>query len=112
MENVRRKHNYLPMIMEILKLLAKRGQLVQLCEEVVTYIAYNRQLDIHIINYCEVFTKILLRGCPRLSILSINVIIGTQEARVSFLLFTRSHIKHSKYFRHINFVVVGKENER
>lgn len=33
-ENIRRRHNYLPLIMEILKLLAKRGQLVPLCEEV------------------------------------------------------------------------------
>ena len=32
-ENIRRRHNYLPLIMEILKLLAKRGQLVPLCEE-------------------------------------------------------------------------------
>ena len=33
-ENVRRKHNYLPLIVEVLKVLAKRGELVQLCEQV------------------------------------------------------------------------------
>ena len=34
MENVRRKHNYLPLIMELLKILAKRGELVPLVEKV------------------------------------------------------------------------------
>lgn len=34
MENIRRRHNYLPLIMGMLKILAKRGQLVPLCEEV------------------------------------------------------------------------------
>jgi len=32
-ENIRRKHNYLPLIVEILKLLAKEGKLVPLYEE-------------------------------------------------------------------------------
>lgn len=34
LENIRRRHNYLPLIMGVLKILAKRGQLVPLCEEV------------------------------------------------------------------------------
>lgn len=34
-ENIRRKHNYLPLIVEVLKVLAKRGELVQLCEQVI-----------------------------------------------------------------------------
>lgn len=34
LENVRRKHNYLPLIMEVLKILAKRGELVGLMEKV------------------------------------------------------------------------------
>lgn len=32
-ENVRRKHNYLPLIVEILKILAKDGQLLPLYEK-------------------------------------------------------------------------------
>ena len=34
LENIRRKHNYLPLIMEVLKILAKRGELVTLYEQV------------------------------------------------------------------------------
>ena len=33
LENIRRKHNYLPLIMEVLKILAKRGELVGLVEK-------------------------------------------------------------------------------
>ena len=33
-ENIRRKHNYLPLIMELLKVLAKQGNLVPLVEKV------------------------------------------------------------------------------
>lgn len=33
-ENIRRKHNYLPLIMELLKVLAKQGKLVPLVEKV------------------------------------------------------------------------------
>lgn len=32
-ENIRRKHNYLPLIMELLKVLAKQGKLVPLVEK-------------------------------------------------------------------------------
>lgn len=32
-ENIRRRHNYLPLIMEVLKILATRGELVRLCQE-------------------------------------------------------------------------------
>lgn len=32
-ENIRRKHNYLPLIMELLKVLAKQGNLVPLVEK-------------------------------------------------------------------------------
>ena len=32
-ENVRRKHNYLPLIMELLKVLAKEGKLVSLYQK-------------------------------------------------------------------------------
>lgn len=32
-ENIRRKHNYLPLIMELLKILAKEGKLVPLYQE-------------------------------------------------------------------------------
>ena len=38
-ENIRRKHNYLPLIMEVLKILAKRGELVNLVEKVREAIA-------------------------------------------------------------------------
>ena len=34
MENIRRKHNYLPIIMEILKTLAAEGKLTDLVEKV------------------------------------------------------------------------------
>ncbi len=34
LENIRRKHNYLPLIMEVLKILAKKGELVKLVEQV------------------------------------------------------------------------------
>lgn len=34
LENIRRKHNYLPLIMEVLKILAKRGELVGLVDKV------------------------------------------------------------------------------
>ncbi len=33
MENIRRKHNYLPLIMEILKTLAQEGKLTDLVEK-------------------------------------------------------------------------------
>jgi ubiquitin carboxyl-terminal hydrolase L5 len=33
LENIRRKHNYLPLIIEILKILAKEGQLLSLYEK-------------------------------------------------------------------------------
>ncbi len=33
-ENIRRKHNYIPFIMELLKILAKEGKLVPLVKEV------------------------------------------------------------------------------
>lgn len=33
MENIRRKHNYLPLIVEILKILAKEGKLMPLYEK-------------------------------------------------------------------------------
>lgn len=32
-ENIRRKHNYLPLIMELLKILAKEGKLVSLYQK-------------------------------------------------------------------------------
>ena len=34
LENIRRKHNYLPLIMELLKTLAKKGELVPLVDKV------------------------------------------------------------------------------
>jgi ubiquitin carboxyl-terminal hydrolase L5 len=34
LENIRRRHNYLPLIMGLLKVLARKGKLVPLCEEV------------------------------------------------------------------------------
>lgn len=39
MENIRRQHNYLPLIMELLKILARNGQLVSLCDEVGSHVA-------------------------------------------------------------------------
>jgi ubiquitin carboxyl-terminal hydrolase L5 len=33
-ENIRRKHNYLPLIMELLKMLANQGKLVPMVEKV------------------------------------------------------------------------------
>lgn len=32
-ENIRRRHNYIPLIMELLKILAEQGKLVSLCEK-------------------------------------------------------------------------------
>ena len=32
-ENIRRKHNFLPLVIELLKILAKKGQLIQLTEK-------------------------------------------------------------------------------
>ncbi|XP_064396173.1 ubiquitin carboxyl-terminal hydrolase isozyme L5-like [Halichondria panicea] len=43
LENIRRKHNYLPLIMEVLKILAKRGELVKLCEQAKTKKAEQRE---------------------------------------------------------------------
>ena len=36
-ENIRRRHNYLPFIMELLKILAEDGKLVGLVEKVIVY---------------------------------------------------------------------------
>ena len=38
MENIRRQHNYLPFIMELLKILAQEGKLVDLVEKVGTHV--------------------------------------------------------------------------
>ena len=60
-ENIRRKHNYLPLIMELLKVLAKQGNLVPLVEKVG-----RSTLNLSIKNgrgvesagsYCEVILK-------------------------------------------------------
>ena len=45
MENVRRRHNYLPFIMELLKLLAKKGDLVDLAERVRSVIMFPSDLN-------------------------------------------------------------------
>lgn len=47
LENVRRKHNYLPLIMEVLKILAKRGELVGLVEKVRAHGLYIQSSMFH-----------------------------------------------------------------
>ncbi len=37
-ENIRRQHNYLPFIMELLKILAQEGKLVDLVEKVSIFV--------------------------------------------------------------------------
>lgn len=39
-ENIRRRHNYIPFIVELLKVLAKEGRLVALVQEVFLYLVH------------------------------------------------------------------------
>lgn len=44
LENIRRKHNYLPLILEILKILAKQGQLLPLYEKAKAKAAHSNNI--------------------------------------------------------------------
>ena len=51
LENICRRHNYLPLIMEILKVLAKRGELVRLCEQVSILLFSYQYVSILLFSY-------------------------------------------------------------
>ena len=59
LENICRRHNYLPLIMEILKILAKRGELVPLCEQVSILLVYSEQVSILLV-YSEQVSILLV----------------------------------------------------
>ena len=53
-ENVRRKHNYLPLIVEILKVLGQEGKLVGLVEKVGWPVITNEIPPVAEIHYCSI----------------------------------------------------------
>ena len=62
-ENIRRKHNYLPLIMELLKVLAKQGNLVPLVEKVLNcftckgWMKQFQQLYVHVVQEIPRYIK-------------------------------------------------------
>lgn len=51
-ENIRRRHNYIPFIVELLKVLAKEGRLVPLVQEVLLYFVLLRYWFVHVSESC------------------------------------------------------------
>ena len=76
-ENVRRKHNYLPLIVEILKVLGQEGKLVDLVEKVGWPVITNEIPPVTEKHYCSIF--FFLNIAKSLSCVFSLSFLGTQR---------------------------------